>query len=166
MLAAYCDSVYAVNWLRSGLDCMSVSVVLDTNVVTAALLRGGKAVRTILRGAFEGHYTPLMGSALFAEYQDVCARDAVFANSVLSAKERAEVVDALLSVSRWVEIYYLWRPNLGDEADNHLIELALAGGASVIVTRNVRDLVRGELRFPNLRILTPEQFLEHFPCPL
>jgi hypothetical protein len=35
---------------------------------------------------------------------------------------------------------FLWRPNLPDEADNHVIELAVAGGASAVVTNNVRDL--------------------------
>ncbi|MDP6113690.1 MAG: hypothetical protein QGG53_17665 [Planctomycetota bacterium] len=46
-----------------------------------------------------------------------------------------------------------------DEGDNHLIELAIAGGADVIVTNNVRDVRRGELRFPHLHILTPSEFL-------
>jgi hypothetical protein len=37
--------------------------------------------------------------------------------------------------------------------------------ADVIVTRDLRDVARGELKFPMLRILTPEQCLEAFPCP-
>jgi len=52
-----------------------------------------------------------------------------------------------------------------DEADNHLIELAVAAQADAIVTRNLRDVARGELKFPMLRVLTPEQCLEAFPCP-
>ncbi len=65
-----------------------------------------------------------------------------------------------VSVCEWVRIYFLWRPNLPDEADNHLIELALAGGADIIVTHNVRDVRRGELSFPQLQILTPREFLK------
>jgi len=49
-------------------------------------------------------------------------------------------------------------------ADNHLIELAVAAQADVIVTRNLRDVSRGELKFPSLKVLTPEQCLEVFPC--
>ncbi len=41
-----------------------------------------------------------------------------------------------------------WRPNLKGESDNQLIELAVAGGASKIVTANIRDFVRAELPFP------------------
>lgn len=62
-----------------------------------------------------------------------------------------------MSVCRWVKVYYLWRPNLLDEADNHLIELAIAGNASVIVTRNIRDFQQSQLQFPQLKIRTPEQ---------
>ena len=57
-------------------------------------------------------------------------------------------------------MYYIWRPNLPDEADNHLIELAVAGGADLIVTRNLRDIHRGELHFPHLRKISPEDFLK------
>jgi len=49
--------------------------------------------------------------------------------------------------------------------DGHLIELAVAAQARVIVTRNLRDVAHGELKFPSLRVLTPEQCLEVFPCP-
>jgi len=36
----------------------------------------------------------------------------------------------------------------------------MAGGADAIVTNNVRDVRRGELSFPSLRILTPTEFLK------
>jgi len=49
---------------------------------------------------------------------------------------------------------------LPDEADNHLIELAVAGGAEAVVTKNVKDFSRGELRFARLAILTPGQLIE------
>jgi predicted nucleic acid-binding protein len=61
-----------------------------------------------------------------------------------------------------VTVYFGWRPNLPDEGDNHLIELALAGGAQAIVTHNLRDLRGGELRLGTLRVLTPAQFLEEW----
>ena len=56
-------------------------------------------------------------------------------------------------------IYYLWRPNIVDEGDNFLIELALAGNAAHIVTNNIGDLQNAELNFPGLTIVKPEKLL-------
>ena len=141
------------------------TIALDTNVLVAALLRGGGSARAVLRACLTEGYEPVLGPALLAEYEDVLSRIDLFADSVLSAKERNEVFDGFLNRCRWVAVFYAWRPNLPDEADNHLIELAVAARADAIVTRNLRDVSRGELKFPALRVLTPEQCLEVFPCP-
>jgi len=101
---------------------------------------------------------------LLAEYEDVLGREDLFVDSVLTVRERDEVFDGLLNRCRWIEVFYAWRPNLPDEADSHLIELGVAAQAEAIVTRNLRDVARGELKFPALRVLTPEQCLEVFPC--
>jgi predicted nucleic acid-binding protein len=68
--------------------------------------------------------------------------------------------DAFLSVCEWVDVYFAWRPNLPDQGDNHLIELAVAGGAGFIVTNNVADLTGGELRFPEIRVVRPLEFMK------
>lgn len=140
------------------------TIVLDTDVLVAALLRRGGIARAVLRACLSNRCQPVIGPALLAEYEDVLGRTALFADSVLTVGERDEVFDALLSRCRWVEVFYAWRPNLPDEADNHLIELAVAAQADAIVTRNVRDLAHGELKFPSVRILTPDQFLEALQC--
>ena len=68
--------------------------------------------------------------------------------------------EALLAVSEWTPIYFLWRPNLPDEGDNHVVELAVAGGAQAIVTGNIRDFARMELRFAGLAVMEPAEFLK------
>lgn len=128
-------------------------------------LRGGGTARSVLRACLQSRYVPVIGPALLAEYEDVLNRADLFASSSVSPAERGDVLDAFLAQCRWVEVFYAWRPNLPDEADNHLIELAIAAQADAIVTRNLRDLSRGQLKFPKLRILTPEQCLEAYPCP-
>ncbi len=75
--------------------------------------------------------------------------------SVLNVNERHTLLDAFFSVCRWGTIYYSWRPNLRDKADNHLVELAVAGGAEVIVTKNIKDFKEYELQFPQLNIVDP-----------
>jgi predicted nucleic acid-binding protein len=101
-----------------------------------------------------------MGAALLAEYESLLVRDGLFQGCALSAQEREEVLNAFLSVCRWVSVYYLWRPNLRDEADNHIVELAVAGGATEIVTNNLRDFDGGQMKFLGLRALTPGAFIK------
>lgn len=139
---------------------MPPRAVIDTNVFTAALLSAAGANRAVLRACLLGQVQPLMGAALFSEYEDLLGRESLMAKSPLPATERRELFEAFLSVCEWVRIYFLWRPNLPDEADNHLVELAIAGGAESIVTNNTRDVRGGELSFPQLQILTPAQFLK------
>lgn len=137
-----------------------IRLVIDTNVFVAGLRSGGGASREVLRRTLRGQYQPLFGNALWLEYQDLLGRPVW--GDLTTSEERLQVLAALARQGRWVTVYYGWRPNLPDEADNHLIELALAGGADAIVTHNVRDLGRGELRLGRLRILTPTQCLEEF----
>jgi predicted nucleic acid-binding protein len=54
----------------------------------------------------------------------------------------------------------LWRPNLPDEGDNHILELAVAGGAEFVVTKNTRDFERTELLFPQVQVVKPEEFVK------
>ena len=87
------------------LSLMTVTVVLDTNVLVAALLRGGGAGRAVLRACLRGQYLPVLGPALLADYEDVLSRSELFADSVQSAKERGEVFDGLMNRCRWVEVF-------------------------------------------------------------
>jgi predicted nucleic acid-binding protein len=149
---------------------LSVSMplfVIDTNVFIGSLLarKNTGDAREVIRRCLRGFYRPLFGEALFNEYQAVLSREALFSTCPLNSKERMEVWAALAHVGQWSRVYFLWRPNLPDEADNHLIELAVAGGALAIVTQNIRDLKRSELHFPEIQILTPKECLEVFPCP-
>lgn len=139
---------------------MKPRIVVDTSVFTAALIGAVGPNREILRRCLQGQYQPLLGNALFSEYEDVSARPHILEKCPVSADDIWALLEAFCSVSEWVSIYYLWRPNLADEADNHLIELAAAGNAQWIVTNNVRDFKQAELSFPGIRILTPEQTLE------
>ena len=142
---------------------MSPRIIVDTNIFIAAILSPAGENREVLRACLLGRALPLMGAALFHEYEDLLGRSALMAKSKLTNKQRNELFEAFLSVAEWVKVYFLWRPNLPDEADNHLIELALAGAAESIVTNNLKDLRQGELRFPGLKIQTPHQFLTTLP---
>ena len=135
-----------------------ISIVVDANVVVAGMRSGGGPARQVIRGCLLGEYEPLFGPALLAEYEHALLGPRL-PNSLASERERQELLAALASVGRWVKVYYLWRPNLRDETDNHLVELAVAGGAAAIVTHNVRDFREAAPRF-GLRVLLPRELLK------
>ena len=134
--------------------------MIDTNVLAGALIKRAGHNREVIRACLEGKWRPLIWQALFLEYEDVLGRRHLFRSCPLSERERQEFFAAFLSACEWVEIYFSWRPNLPDEGDNHIVELAVAGGAEMIVTNNVRDFRHAQLRFPGLRTVSPHEFLK------
>ncbi|MCI5120259.1 MAG: putative toxin-antitoxin system toxin component, PIN family [Candidatus Electrothrix sp. AUS4] len=140
---------------------MVPKIVIDTNIIVSALISSrGSYSRKIVEKVFRNEITPLMGEALFNEHIEVTSRRNIFKSCALNEGERLEFLRAYMTCCCWCRIYYNWRPNLQDEGDNHIIELAVGGGAGCIITKNIKDLKSGELLFDNLRIVTPDEFIE------
>ncbi len=139
---------------------MAVRIVVDTSVFISALISSKGASRELLRQCLRLKYQPLMGNALFCEYEQVISRDEILRSCPLSAEEIQTLLASFMSICEWTRIYYLWRPNLRDEADNHLIELAIAGNAKIIATNNIKDFKQTQLVFPELLVRKPDEIID------
>jgi putative PIN family toxin of toxin-antitoxin system len=131
------------------------SVVLDTNVVIAALRSRRGASFAILRGVGQT-WVPLISVPLILEYEAVGKRQA----ELLKIPETTvdSIVRAFCFFGRETDIHFRLRPFLPDPSDEFLLELAVAGRADAIVTHNVRHFV-GVERF-GIQVLTPREFLK------
>ena len=138
-----------------------MNVVIDTNVWISALISQDGGAREVIRLALMDKISPQLSTALFLEYEDVMKRDKITNLCFLNIDEQQELFQAFLSTCKWNEIFYLWRPNLDNEGDNLLIELAVASNSEVIITDNKKDLQSGELLF-NFEVLSPKEFLERY----
>jgi len=136
-----------------------MNVVIDTNVWISALISKDGASREIIRLALLDKIFPQISTALFLEYGAVMKREHIANLCSLSADEQTELFQAFLSTCKWNEIFYLWRPNLGDEGDDFLVELAVASNSKTPITDNKKDLESGELHF-DFEVLTPQEFLK------
>lgn len=136
-----------------------MKVVIDTSVFISALITKDGKAREILRMIFHSKLSPQMSEALFKEYEEVVKRKKIQSLTPLSLLEQNELFEAFLSTCQWNEIYYMWRPNLKDENDNFVVELAVASGAKAIITYNAKDFENAELVFKH-KILTPEEFIK------
>lgn len=133
---------------------------MDTNVLVSVVRSSNCAARKVLRQCLAGDAQPLVGNTLFLEYEDVLSREVLFAKALIGPEERTALMDAVLGVCQWINISHLWPPNLPDESDNHLVELAVAGNAAWIVTGNARDVAEGELVFDGFQVVTPGAWLK------
>ncbi len=138
---------------------MTIKIVVDTSVFVSAIIGKTGPSRELIRRCLKNEYQPLMGNALFCEYESLIARSNIIEKCSLTSSEIRTLLASFMSVSQWVSIYYLWRPNLKDEADNHLIELVLAGNAQYLVTNNIKDFRNTQLLFPKISIIKPEQLI-------
>jgi putative PIN family toxin of toxin-antitoxin system len=130
------------------------SVVLDTNVIVAALRsRRGASFAILHRVGIE--WEPLISVSLILEYEAVGKREAQRLKIPESTVDA--IVRAFCFTGREVDIYFNLRPFLPDPGDELLLDLAVAGRADAIVTHNARHFPRVD-RF-RIRVMTPGEFL-------
>lgn len=137
-------------------------VVLDTNVLISGLCRyedspSYKILKYIQRGTI-----PLaLNHKLYLEYESVLNRDAILSLIGAEPEEISMILDALIALARESEPWYLWRPNLRDESDNFILELAVSTSA-ILITKNLDDFKSGELKFPELAVMSPQNYCTRY----
>ncbi len=118
---------------------MPVRLVLDTDVMVAALRSDAGASRQLLQAALIGEFDLLISVPLFLEYEAVLTRPAHLAVCRLSGTDVTKILDNLVSVGKQVKLAYRWRPQLPDADDDMVLETAINGAATAVVTFNSRD---------------------------
>ena len=129
-------------------------VVLDTSVLVAGWRSRSGASFALLEHLRDGSFDIAVSVPLVLEYEGVLLRH------LTASQRKADVlalVDYLCSVAHQQPIFFLWRPLLRDADDDMVAEVAVASGASAIVTHNVRDF-DAVTRF-GVHVLAPAQFL-------
>ena len=131
-------------------------IVLDTNVIVAAL-RSKRGASNKLLSMVGTHRFEIHDSvALILEYEDVLQR---YRTEIgLSQDEVADFIDSLCSMAHHHKIYFLWRPTLSDVNDELVLELAVTARCEYIVTHNISDF-KGVDKF-GIRAITPREFLQ------
>lgn len=134
-------------------------LVLDTDVVVAALRSRAGGSNAVLHQVATGRVRPLLTPALFLEYEAVLKRPDQRLVHGLELGEVDRFLSALASAAHPVEISFRWRPQLTDADDEMVLEAAVNGNADALITHNTRHFRHAAERFA-LRVLRPGDVLK------
>ena len=116
-----------------------MKVVLDTDVVLAAVLSERGASRQLLLRVVDGVSPAAVSVPLMLEYEAVLKRPKHLQASGLSVDDVEIILDQFASSMQPVDLFFLWRPLLRDAEDDMVLETAVNGQANLIVTFNTID---------------------------
>ena len=120
---------------------MVARLVIDTNVVLAALRSAKGTSAVLLRHVAQRRVTPLLTVALVLEIESVLSRPEQIKATGLTLELVQGLVDELCALAEPVQIHFAWRPMLHDAADEMVLEAAVNGQADALVTFNLKDFL-------------------------
>lgn len=132
-----------------------INVVLDTNVIIAALKSSKGSAYKLLILLADDLYAPNISVPLFVEYESVAKREGMLEG--LGEEDIEAILDYVLSKSSIRKIFYLWRPFLKDPKDDLILEVAAESQSKYIITFNKKDFK--DIEKFGITALTPKEFL-------
>jgi len=135
-----------------------VRLVIDTNVIVAALLTPGRTPDRALAVALARGDTLLHDARIVEEYRDVLARPKF---RRVDPARTAALLASLLAHGEDLGVVAPWVGALIDADDRAFVEVALAGRADAVVTGNTRHYPT-DLAFA---VLSPTELLARFEAP-
>ena len=132
-------------------------LVVDTDVVVAAMRSPRGASAELLRRIDDGGAVMLLTVALALEYEAICTLAEHRLASGLSAAEAGIYVDGLIGMAEPVKAFFRWRPQLRDPGDELVLEAAVNGQANAIITFNESHL--REARNFGVEVMRPGEAL-------
>ncbi len=133
-------------------------IVLDTNVLVAALRSRTGASNPLVIAGLRRKFEWCCSVPLFYEYEDVLNRAEFLLASGLTRQSANAFLDDIAAAIIPVGVAFQWRPQLSDPNDEMVLEAAIGGSASALVTHNVRDFGTVPARF-GIDLLTPADAL-------
>lgn len=134
----------------------ALQIVIDTNVIYAALRSNRGASYRLLMLLESGKFEINLSVPIVIEYEDVLKRK----QGALTFSESRidQFLDYLCVVGNWHEVFFLWRPILNDPKDDMILELAVRAGCQYIVTYNKQDFQDVD-KF-GIQLATAKEFLQ------
>ena len=134
-------------------------VVLDTNVIISGLYSKRGASYQLLKAAISGDLRYAISPLVALEYEGkIHQKIEVGFLSVLKG-DCGRILDALFAMAKPVWKPLQVRPVLVDPSDDKILECAISGNCTHIITFNKRDFPTAVTRLYGIKVMTPGEFL-------
>ena len=131
-------------------------LVIDTNVIVAAMRSKRGASFKLISLLGRGYYELYLSVPLALEYEDVLERQRPDLD--WTHDEVDDFLRILFAAAHKQDIHFLTRPTLPDPRDEKVLEVTTNAGCDYIITYNKRDFVGAETY--GVQVVDPKTFLE------
>ena len=134
-------------------------VILDTNVLVAALRSDMGASYAIVSQLPSERFQIALTVPLYLQYQDVLTRHEHMTGASTPDDIR-NFLRYLCSIAHQQRVFFLWRPWLKDPTDDMVLEAAVASQSRYIITHHLRDFTRSGIEaYFGIVPIRPREFL-------
>jgi putative PIN family toxin of toxin-antitoxin system len=139
-------------------------MVVDTDVVVAAVRSRRGASAALLASLIEGEATLLLSVALALEYETIALLPEHIMAGESTKTKVSTFLDTLIEIAEPVQVNFQYRPQLSDPADEMVLETAINGAADAIVTFNQKDYRKDSKSIPlyfGVEVISPFDALQY-----
>lgn len=133
---------------------MGNKVVLDTNVLLISIPKTSKQ-RPIFDALLNKEFNLVISNEIFHEYLEIIERK----TTAVIAKNLGELLVNLENVEL-IEVYYHWLLINEDHDDNKFVDCAIAGNVRFVVSNDKHFKILKTINFPNVEVVSAEEFLD------
>lgn len=139
-----------------------MTVVFDTNVIIAGLYSKRGASYALLRAALAGKLSFAVSPLLALEHDGVLEEKVRDGFLKISYNDGRMILDALYAEAKIIWKPIQVRPVLSDPSDDKILECAISGGCSHIITFNKRHFSAEKTVPWGIDVMTSGEFLNYW----
>ncbi len=137
-------------------------VVIDTNVLISALYSKKGASYALLRECLSGGISYAVSPLIALEYEGKISEKIDDGFLAVSAADSDKILDALLAGAVIIWKPLPERPRLIDHSDDKILECAISGVCTHIITFNKKHFPSSVVQLYGIEAMTPREFLEYW----
>jgi putative PIN family toxin of toxin-antitoxin system len=135
-------------------------VVLDTNIIISGLYSKRGASYQLLRAAISGDLPCAISPLIALEYEGKIHDKIEGGFLRISKRDCGRILDALFAMAKVIWEPFQIRPVLSDPSDDKILECAISGNCTHIITFNTKHFPKIVTKLYGIQPVSPRKFLK------